>query len=77
MEHVPDVLKQSAMPKSDREKVLVSLATPESGQLVKGEVRLLDRVTGEVVSGNCELVPGYTHSQQSLKQSGWVTLRSW
>jgi len=33
------------------------VATPESGQLVKGGVRLLDGVTVEAVS---ELVPGVT-----------------
>jgi hypothetical protein len=53
------------------------IATSKSGQLIKGEVRLLGSITGEAVNGNCELVPGGTHSQQSLKQPGLVTLRNW
>lgn len=61
----------------DREKVVSNTrATPGLGQLVNSEVRLLDRVTGEAVSGSCEVVPGGIHSQQSLKQPGWLTLRS-
>ena len=43
------------------------VATSETGQLIKGEARLLGRITGEAVSGNCELVLGGTHTQQSLK----------
>jgi hypothetical protein len=53
------------------------MATLESGQLTKGEVRLLGSITGEAVSDNYELIPGGTHNQQSLKQPGLVTLRSW
>ena len=53
------------------------MATSESGQLTKGEVRLLGSITGEAVSDNCELIPGGTHNQQSLKHPGLVTLRSW
>jgi hypothetical protein len=34
------------------------VAVPGSGQLVKGEARLCDRVTGEAISGNSEPVPG-------------------
>jgi hypothetical protein len=49
-------------------------ATPGLGQLVNSEVRLLDRVTGEAVSGSCELVPGGTYSQQSPKWPGYMTL---
>jgi hypothetical protein len=45
-----------------REKICGVRVTPESGQLVKGKERFLDRVTGEAVSGNCELVPGGTHN---------------
>ena len=43
------------------------MAPLESGQLTKGEVRLLGSITGEAVSDNCELAPGGTHNQQSLK----------
>jgi hypothetical protein len=53
------------------------MATLESGQLTKDEVRLLGNITRDAVSDNCELVPGGTHSQQSLKHPGLVTLRSW
>ena len=74
---VPDVLKQFAMPKRGIEVRYGVMTTSESGQLTKGEVRLLGSITGEAVSGNCELIPGGTHSQQSLKQPGQVTLRSW
>lgn len=41
----------------DRERYEVMVIS-ESGQLTKGEVRLLGRITREAVSGNCELVPG-------------------
>ena len=50
------------------------MATLELGQLTKGEVRLFGSITGEDIRGNCELVPGGTHSQQSLNLL--VTLRS-
>ena len=43
------------------------MAASESGQLIKGEVKLFGSNTGEAVSGNYELVPGCMHSQQSLK----------
>jgi hypothetical protein len=43
---------------------------------MKGKVRLLGKVTGDAVSGNFELVPVGTHSQDSLKQPGWMTLRN-
>jgi hypothetical protein len=49
------------------------VATSETGQLIKGEARLLGSITGEGGSGNCELVPGGRHNQHYLK----VTLRSW
>ena len=52
------------------------MATSESGQLTKGEVGLLGSITGDAVSDNCELIPGGTHNQQSLKCPGLVTLRS-
>ena len=77
IERVPDVLKQFAMPKRGIEVKYGVMATLESGQLTKDEVRLLGNITRDAVSDNCELVPGGTHSQQSLKQPGWVTLRSW
>lgn len=77
IEHVPDILKQFAMPKRGIEKRYGVMATSESGKLTNGEMRLLGRITREVVSGNRELVPGGTHSQQSLKRPGRVTLRSW
>jgi hypothetical protein len=64
------------MPKREIEKRHGIMATSESGQLIKGEVKLHGRITGETVSGNCELVLGSTHSQQSLKQPDQVTLRS-
>jgi hypothetical protein len=74
-ERVPEVLKHFAMPKRGIE---VSYgATLESGQLTKGEVRLLGSITGDALSDNCELVPGHTHKQQFLKHPGLVTLRSW
>jgi hypothetical protein len=38
------------------------VATSELGQLVKGDVSLLDRVIRKTVSGNCELIPGGTHN---------------
>ena len=53
------------------------MATSESGQLTKGEVRLLGSIAGEAESGNCELVPGDTCSHQPLKWPGLVTLRNW
>lgn len=57
---------------SDTEKVQ-DCGNTRIGQLVKGEARLFAIVTGEAVSGNCELVLGCTHSQQSPKQPGRVT----
>jgi hypothetical protein len=54
------------MPKRGIEERYGVMATTESGHLTKVEVRLFGSITGEVVSGNCELVPGGTHSQQSL-----------
>ena len=74
---VPEVLKQFVMPKRGIEIRYGVMATLESGQLTKGEVRLLGSITGEAVSDNCELIPGGTHNQQSLKRIGLVTLRSW
>ena len=53
------------------------MATSESGQLTKGEVRLLGNITREAVSDNFESIPGITHNQQSLKRPSLVTLRSW
>ena len=53
------------------------MATLELGPLIKSEVTLFGSITEEAVSGNCELIPGGTHSQQSLKHPGLVTLRSW
>ena len=50
----------------DRGKVW-SHGTLESRQLTKAEVKLLGSITGEAVSDNCELAPGGTHNQQSLK----------
>lgn len=50
----------------DREEVY-DCGNIESWQLIKGKVRLLGRIIGKAVSGNCELVPGDTHSQQSNK----------
>ena len=41
------------------------MATLESGQLRKDEIRLFGTITGDTVSDNCELVPGVTHNQQS------------
>ena len=74
---VPEVLKQFAMPKRGIEVRYGVMATLESRQLTKAEVKLLGSITGEAVSDNCELVPGGTHNQQSLKTPGLVTLRSW
>ena len=53
------------------------MATLESRQLTKAEVKLHGSITGEAVSDNYELIPGGTHNQQSLKHPGLVTLRSW
>ena len=64
---VPEVLIQFAMPKRGIEVRYGVMATLESGQLTKGEVRLLGSITGEAVSDNCELAPGGTHNEQSLK----------
>ena len=77
IERVLEVLKQFAMPKRGIVVRYRVRATLESGQLTKGEVRLLGSITGEAVSDNCELIPGGTHNQQSLKRIGLVTLRSW
>ena len=66
-EYVLDVLKQFAMPKRGIEIRYVVMATLESRQLTKAEVKLLGSITGEAVSDNCELAPGGTHNQQSLK----------
>lgn len=38
------------------------MATLDLGQLVNGEVRLFDEVTGETARGNCVPVPGGTCS---------------
>ena len=64
---VPEVLKQFAMPKRGIEVRYGVMATLESRQLTKAEVKLLGSITGEAVSDNCELAPGGTHNQQSLK----------
>jgi hypothetical protein len=53
------------------------MTTSESGQLTKGEIRILVSIMEDVVSDNCELIPGSTHNEQSVKQPGKVTLRSW
>ena len=66
-EQLPEVLKQFAMPKRGIEIRYVVMATLESRQLTKAEVKLLGSITGEAVSDNCELAPGGTHNQQSLK----------
>ena len=76
-ERVLEVLKQFATPKREIEVRYGVMAILESGQLTKGEVRLLGSITGDAVSNNCKLVPGDTHNQQSLKHTGLVTLRSW
>lgn len=56
-ECVPEVLKQFATPKGEVEERYGVVATSESGQLTKSEVRLLGCITGKTVSGHCELVP--------------------
>lgn len=66
-ECVPDVLNLSVTPKREMEKRYKVLATLESEQLIKGEVRLLGRITGEAVSGSCELAPVRTNMQLSLR----------
>ena len=66
-ERVLEVLKQFAMPKRGIEVRYGVMATLESRQLTKAEVKLLGSITGEAVSDNCELAPGGTHNQQSLK----------
>lgn len=63
---VPEVLKQFAMPKRGIEVRYGVMATLESRQLTKAEVKLLGSITGEAVSDNCELAPGGTHNQHSL-----------
>lgn len=57
LECVPEVLKQFATPKGEVEERYGVVATSESGQLTKGEVRLSGCITGKAVSGHCELVP--------------------
>ena len=57
-ERILDVLKQFAMPKRGLDKKYGVMATWESGQLIKGEVRLLGSIPGGAVSGNYELVQG-------------------
>ena len=69
-EHVTEVLKQFATPKRGIEVRYGVMAPSESGQLTKGELRLLGSITRDTVSDNCELVPGGTHNQQSLKRPG-------
>lgn len=64
---VPEVLIQFAMPKRGIEVRYGVMATLESRQLTKAEVKLLGSITGEGISDNCELAPGVTHNQQSLK----------
>jgi hypothetical protein len=64
---VPEVLKQFATPKRGIEVRYGVMATLESRQLTKTKVKLLGNITGEAVSDNCELAPGGTHNQQSLK----------
>jgi hypothetical protein len=76
-EQVPEVLKQFATSKSEIEVRYGVMATLDLGQLARGEVRLVGSITRDAVTDSCELVPGGTHSQQSLKQPGLVTLRSW
>lgn len=56
-ECVPEVLKQFATPKGEVEERYGVVATSESGQLTKSEVRLSGCITGKTVSGHCELVP--------------------
>ena len=63
---VTEVLKQFAMPKRGIEVRYGVMATLESRQLTKAEVKLLGSITGEAVSDNCELAPGGTHNQHSL-----------
>ena len=77
IERVLEVLKQFARPKREIEIRNGVMATSESGKLTKDEVRLLGSITGEAVSGNCELDPEAKHSQQSLKLLVLVTQRSW
>ena len=74
---VPEVLIQFAMPKRGIEVRYGVMATLESGQLTKDEVRLLGSITRNAVSNNCEVVPEGTHNQQSLKCPGLVMLKSW
>lgn len=64
---VPEVLIQFAMPKRGIEVRYGVMATLESRQLTKAEVKLLGSITGEAVSDNCELAPGGTHNEKSLK----------
>ena len=45
---VPEVLKQFAMPKRGIEVKYGVMATLESGQLTKGEVRLLGSIPGDL-----------------------------
>ena len=71
-ERVPEVFKQFATSKREIEVRYGVMAILDLGQLVRGEIRLLGSITN-----SCELVPGGTHSQQSLKHPGLVTLRSW
>ena len=54
------------MPKRGIEVRYGVMATLESRQLTKAEVKLLGSITGEAVSDNCELAPGGTHNQHSL-----------
>ena len=74
-EFVPEVLKQFATPKRGIEVRYGVMATLNLGQLLRGEVRLFGSITRDAVTDSCELVPGGTHSQQSLKEPGLVTLR--
>jgi hypothetical protein len=60
-EYVLDVLKQSVSLKMVIENRYEVVATPKSGQPMKGEVMLL----GMVTCGNCELVP-WVHIANNL-----------
>ena len=51
--HVLEVLKQFVMTKRGIEVRYGVMATLESGQLTKGEVRLFGRITGKTVRENC------------------------
>ena len=66
--------RELSVPTERVPEVLKQFATPKRGIEVRyGVMTTLE--SGQLTKG--KLIPGGTHSQQSLKHPGLVTLRSW